>query len=472
MERSRQNWILALMTMAGFVATFMGSSINIALKSIEEQFHVSAVTLGWIPLFYALAAGAVLMPVGRIADLFGRNRVYLIGLVGFTVASFASAAAPSATVLLIFRVLHGLFASLLFATNFAIVTLAIPPESRGKALGVLTGGVYLGTTLGPVLGGVITQNAGWRALFLFIGALSLVNTIPAFWMLRGIEWHEPKTAPFDVKGALAWAIALPLLLLGFSYLPGTLGVVLVAAGLLGFVLFFWFETRAADPLLSVDLLRRNRVFAFSNAAAFINYSATAAMTFIMSLYLQYNRGLDPQHAGYVLVTGVFLQAMLSLLVGRLADRVNPRLLATAGMALTVLGLAALVFLTEATSYWYIVLTLCVLGVGFALFAPPIAHTVMGSVEKRQIGTASATLAAMRVAGQTISIGLATMVLAIVVGQHEIDPAVDKPHLLTSVRLTFVIFAVLCVFGVAASLVGPRKEAGTVEAEEQPPTPAV
>lgn len=443
------------MTMTGFVATFMGSSINIALPYIESDFHVSAVVLGWISLFYSLGAGAILMPVGRIADLYGRNRVCLIGLVGFTVTAFVSAAAPSATVLLIIRVLQGLFAALLFSTNIAIVTLAFPPETRGKALGILTGGVYLGMTLGPVLGGVITQNAGWRTLFLFIGALSLINTVPGFLKLRAIEWREPKTQPFDVRGSVVWAIALPVLLLGFSYLPGLLGALLVVAGTLGFVLFFWCETRAADPLLSVDLLRRNRVFAFSNVAAFVNYSATAAMTFLMSLYLQYNRGLDGQRAGFVLVTGVFLQALLSVVAGRLADRFNPRLLATVGMGLTVVGLLAFVFLSETTPYWYIIVTLCVLGVGFAFFASPIAHTIMGSVQKKQIGTASATLAAMRVAGQNISIGLAAMVLAIVVGRHEIVPG-DHPQLLTSVRISFAIFTVFCVIGVAASLVRPSK----------------
>ena len=444
------------MTMSGFVATFMGSSINVALKPIEDQFHVSAVVLGWIPLFYALAAGAILMPAGRIADLYGRNRVFLIGLVGFTATAFVSAAAPSATVLLIFRVFQGLFAALLFSTNIAIVTLASSPQSRGKALGILTGGVYLGMTLGPALGGIITHNAGWRTLFLVVGALSLLNTTFAFWKLSAIEWREPKTERFDVAGSVVWALALPLLLFGFSYLPGLLGVLLIVAGILGFVLFFWLEARAADPVLSVDLLRRNRVFAFSNAAAFVNYAATAAMPFLMSLYLQYNRGLDPQKAGYVLVTGVFLQAALSLVAGRLADRVDARLLATAGMILTVIGLLALVFLTETSPYWYIIVALCVLGVGFAFFASPIAHTIMGSVQKRQVGTASATLAAMRVAGQTISIGLATMVLAIVVGPHEIVPG-DEAHLLTSVRIGFVIFAVFCAAGVAASLVRPRQE---------------
>jgi MFS family permease len=166
---------------------------------------------------------------------------------------------------------------------------------------------------------------------------------------------------------------------------------------------------------------------------------------------------------------VFLQAALSLLAGRLADRVNARLLATAGMALTVLGLLAFVFLTETTPYWYIIVTLCVLGAGFALFSSPIAHTVMGSVQRGQIGTASATLAAMRIAGQNISIGLATMVLALVVGRHEIGPG-DHPHLLTSVRISFAIFAVLCVFGVAASLVGPRKEPGAAAAPRQAAAP--
>ncbi len=209
-------------------------------------------------------------------------------------------------------------------------------------------------------------------------------------------------------------------------------------------------------MLNVDLLRRNRVFAYSNAATFINYAATFAMTFLMSLYLQYTRGLNPQTAGFVLVTGTFVQAAFSPVAGRLADRVEARLVASAGMALCVLGLLAFVFLTETTPYWYIIAMLCVLGLGFAFFSSPIMSAVMGSVEKRFVGVASATIGTMRLAGQNISLGLATLVLAIVVGRHAIVPG-DYPHLLTSVRISFAIFTVLCVLGVAASLVGPRRE---------------
>ena len=454
-ERSIQNMVLASTTLTGFLATFIGSAINIALPLIGSEFNLSAVMLGWVSLAYVLATGAILMPAGRVADLHGRKAVYTVGLVSFTVLSFATAVAPNATVLIVFRVLQGLASALLFSSTTAMVTLCYPPETRGRALGIQVGGVYLGLTLGPILGGVITHNIGWRGLFVVVGALSVINTGLAFWKLRGVEWREARTGRFDILGSAVWAVALTALLLGFTYLPSLVGALLIAVGVAGLATFLWWEGRADDPVLNVDLLRRNRVFAFSNAAAFINYSATFAMTFLMSLYLQYNRGLDAQTAGFVLVTGTFLQAVLSPLAGRLADRVQARLVASAGMALCVLGLFGFVFLGAETPYWYIITMLCLLGIGYALFASPITHTIMGSIEKRYVGTAGATLATMRVAGQNISMGLATLVLAIVVGRHVVAPA-DYPNLLTSVRISFAIFAVLCVFGVLASLVGPRQ----------------
>lgn len=453
MDRSTQRIILIATAMIGFVATFMASSINIALPLIESEFRVSAVTLGWISTTYVLSAGAVLMAVGRLADLHGRMRVYLIGLAGFTILSFASALAPSATVLIVLRVFQGLASALLFATHTALVILSHPPEVRGRALGLQVAGVYLGLTLGPVLGGIISRNAGWRTLFVVVGALSLANCILPFWKLRKIDWREPKTARFDILGSTIWAIALSALLLGFTYLPDALGGLLITAGIVGLALFFWWETRAGDPILSVDLFLRNRVFALSNTASLINYSATFAVTFLMSLYLQYNRGLDAQEAGLILVPGLLVQAGLSVLAGRLADRLPARMLASTGMGLTVLGLFAFVFLDETTPYSYIVGVLCVLGIGLALFASPMTHTVMGSVEKRHVGVASATLATMRVTGQNLSMGIATLVLAIVIGRHEMGPA-DYPHFLTSARISFAIFAALCVLGFAASLVKP------------------
>jgi MFS family permease len=461
MERSTQRMVLAAVTATGFLTTFITSGVNVALERIASDLNLSAVTMSWVSLAAVLATGALLMPMARVADLRGRKTVYLAGLAGFTVFCFASALAPNAPILLVTRVLQGVACAFLFSTTVAMVTLSYPPESRGRALGLQVSGVYLGLTLGPVLGGIITENLGWRGLFVVVGALSLLNTILPLWKLRGLEWREPKTARFDILGSAAWAVALSALLIGFSYLPRVVGYALVAAGVVGLAGFVHVEGRTADPILNVDLLRRNRVFAFANAASFINYSATAAATFLMSLYLLYNRGLGAQTAGLVLVTGAFLQAAVSPLAGRLADRLEARFVASAGMALCAGGLSAFVFLGQKTPYWHVITVLCVLGLGFGLFASPIIHTVMGSVDRRYVGVAAATSATMRVSGQSLSMGIATLVLAVVVGRHEIGIA-DYPHLLSSIRITFLIFASLCLVGLVASLVGPGRQRPTAE----------
>ncbi len=300
-----QTTVLIVTALAGFLATFMGSSINIALPLIGLEFQASAVTLSWISLTYILAAGAVLMPVGRIADLYGRKRVFVWGMLVFAVVAFASGLSPSAPVLIVLRVVQGLGATLVFATGTAMVSLAYPPETRGRALGLNVAGTFFQTAFSPV-------------------------------------------------------------------------------------------------------------------------------------------------------------------AGRLSDHVEARWVASSGMALCTLGLLAFVFLGQETPYWYIIATLSMMGLGFAFFASPITHSVMGSVDKRYYGVASATLGTMRLAGQNISLGIATLVLAIVVGRHVIEPA-DYPNLLTSVRICFAIFTCLCVVGVAASLAGPgRGERAPIAAEGPAP----
>ena len=241
---------------------------------------------------------------------------------------------------------------------------------------------------------------------------------------------------------------------------------LIPAGIVGLALFLLWESRVADPLLNVELLRHSRVFAFSNVATLVGYAANSAMLFLMSLYLQYNRGLNTQKAGLVLVTGTFVQVLIAPMAGRLADRLPARYVASAGMTVSVLGLLGLSFVGENTPYWYVITMLCVLGAGIALFATPNTHAIMGSVEPRWVGVAAATIATMRQAGMSMSMGLATLVLALEVGRHEIVPA-DYPGLLTSVRLSFLIFTALCVVGVGASLVGPAKRRAATTAQEAP-----
>ncbi len=461
MERSKQRLVLLVVTTAGFLSTFMASALNVALPEIQDQLGFNAVTLGWVQLAYILGAAALLMPVGRIADFSGRKRVFLIGISTFSLFVLAAALAPSAPVLIALRLLQGFATAALFSCTTAMVSLAYPAEERGKALGMQVAGVYLGLTLGPVLGGLITSAFGWRYIFVLVGIIGVIDIVLTAWRLTGTDWKEPRKASFDVRGSVAWAVSLSVMLVGFSLLPTVTGWAMIVAGVVGLAGFLWMETKTAEPVLGVDLFRYNRVFAFSSMASFINYAATYAMTFLMSLYLRFNMGLSPEHAAFVLITAAVAQTVVSPFSGRLTDRLPARYVATAGMGVCVLGLAAFVFLGPHSPYWYIITTLAVLGLGFGFFATPIVHSILASVPRRDTGLASAAIGTTRLTGQSISIGLATLVLAVVVGPHEITTQ-DLHSLLTAIRITFAIFTVLCIVGMAGALVGPR--AGTGEPE--------
>jgi MFS family permease len=455
---SERTMILIVSSFGGFVITFMSSGINVGLTTINQDFHVSAVYLTWISLSMILVSASALLPFGRLADAYGRMRLFVGSMFLFSVVSFASALAPSAAVLLGLRMLMGISLAIGSVTAPALVILAFPIEVRGRALGWTVLGVYLGVTVGPFLGGLIFHSIGWRGFFYLLAGVNLINVILPVWKLRHIEWKEPKQGRFDLAGSLLYAAGLVALLLGFSWLPGIRGVIILPVGVLLLAGFVWWESRAADPLLPVGLLKRNRVFAFSNGAVFVNYAATAAISLLMSYYLIVDRGLSLAVAGLLISAGSLIQAMFSPLAGRLADRLTARYVASAGMGLCVLGLLALVFLGSTTPYWYIVVALCVLGLGFAFFSTPITYAIMGSVDKSRVGTASATISAMRQAGMNLSLGLATMLIAVYIGPLKLEYQNEAVHapLLTTIRISFIIFTALCAAGIAASLVGPRR----------------
>jgi MFS family permease len=210
------------------------------------------------------------------------------------------------------------------------------------------------------------------------------------------------------------------------------------------------ETRVDSPVFDTKLFRHNIVFAFSNLAALINYCATSATGFLLSLYLQYTRGLSPENAGLILVSQPVIMAVFSPLAGRLSDRIEPRIVASIGMTLTVIGLLLFAFLNSATSFPFIIFNLILLGFGFALFSSPNTNAVMSSVEKKFYGVASATLATMRLTGQMLSMGIAMLVFAVYIGRAQITPE-NYPAFLTSAKTAFIIFAVLCFGGIFASL---------------------
>ncbi len=460
--------VLFVTAMASFLTPFMGSSINIALPTIGREFSADAFSLSWISTAYLLAAAMFLVPVGRFADIRGRRRVFLAGMIGYTFVSFLCGLATSEGMLIALRALQGATDALMFATATAIVTSVYPPRERGKALGVNVASVYAGLALGPFIGGFITEYLGWRSIFYFTTALGLLVIGLTIWKMRD-EWAEAAGQKMDSVGAVFYAAALLAVMNGFRLLPDLSGVVVMIAGIALLAVFVLWERRTTYPVLDMGLFRRNVVFGMSNLSALINYAATFALTFLMSLYLQYIKGLDPRAAGLVMLSQPVIMSAFSPLAGRLSDRVEPRVVASAGMAMSTAGLLLTSFLDPGSSLAHIVAILMLCGLGFALFSSPNVSAIMGSVDRKHYGVASATTSAMRLIGQMLSMATAGMIIALYVGKVEIT-AQNHASFLGGFRAAFLIFAGLCLGGIFASLARGRLH-GSIDQSQGERSPA-
>ncbi|MFC1937153.1 MFS transporter [Chloroflexota bacterium] len=448
-ERATKRAALLVAAMGSFLTPFMGSAINIALPSISREFAMNAVSLGWVATAYLLAAAIFLVPFGRISDIYGRKKIYTWGMLIYTLASLLLAMSPSSTMLIAFRALQGIGGSMIFGTGIAILISVFPMGERGRALGINLAVLYLALSLGPFLGGLLTQHFGWRSIFAVNVPLGLIVIATIFWKLKG-EWAEARGENFDLTGSVIYSLVLIAVIYGLTLLPALSGAVAIGIGILGMLAFIKWETRIESPVLHMELFRNNAMFTFSNLAALIHYSASFAVTFLLSLYLQYNKGLSPQNAGLVLLAMPSIQICFSPFAGRLSDKIEPRILASVGMAVTTMGLIPFIFLEQNTTIPFVLASLAVLGIGHAVFSPPNTLAVMSCVHKKFLGVASATLATMRQIGMMFSMAIAMLIFAVIIGRVEISPQY-YPVFITSLKIGFITFSALCFAGIFASL---------------------
>ena len=280
---------LIVTTIANFSWPFMAASVSIALPSIEREFKVDAVLLTWIAMSFTLATATLLVPFSRMSDIYGRKKVFLCGTALFTIASFLAVLATSAPMLIATRILQGVGGAMSFGTSVAIITSVYPLGERGKPMGIAIGAVYLGISCGPLIGGFLTQHFGWRSIFVANIPFGILVLALGLLKLKG-EWADARGEKFDLAGSIICSAALVALIVGLTLLPALNGWLAIMLSLLGFYLFARWETRTKNPVVNLALFRNNRVFVLSNIAALIHYSATFAVTFMLSLYLQYVRG--------------------------------------------------------------------------------------------------------------------------------------------------------------------------------------
>lgn len=448
-DRELKRSVLTVTAFASFLTPFMGSSVNLALPSIGEEFAANAVTLNWIVSSYMLSTSMLLLPAGRLGDILGRKKIFTAGLVIFTLTMILLTFTPNITWLICARVLQGLGSAMLFGTSMAILTSVFPPGERGRAMGINVTAVYIGLASGPFLGGLMTRYLGWRSIFAFLVPMGIISLILIRTKMKE-EWAEARGESFDWQGAVIYGLSLAALMYGFSKLPSAAGWFITAGGLILMPLFVMREKKTMHPLFDITLISKNRVFALSNLAALIHYAATSATGFFLSLYLQYVKGLGPRDAGFVLMCWPLTMALISPAAGKLSDKQNPGVLASIGMAITSVGLVMFCFLTAGTSLVFVITVLVIMGIGFSLFSSPNSNAVMSSVEKKQLGNASGMLGTMRNAGQTFSMAIALMLLTLFMGQDRVNPG-NYPQLLGAMKSGFVIFSVLCFAGIFASL---------------------
>lgn len=405
----RRWWVLVAIGAGSFMAALDGSVVNTILPVLRSAFQSNVAAIEWVVIIYLLVLSGLLLTFGRLGDLHGHKSVYSWGFGIFVLSSALCGAAWSAGALVAFRGIQAIGAAMLASNSPAIVTGNFPARQRGRAFGLVSMLTYLGLTVGPSLGGWLTQALGWRTVFyinLPVGALALILSLVFI----------PKDTPskngerFDLLGAAVFMAGLTALLFGLNKgadwgwtSPAVIG--LLGGALLLLVIFVHTERRSPSPMLDLNLFR-TRVFSLSAASAILNYICIYSITFLLPFYLIQGRNLNPAQAGLLLTAQPILMAITAPISGMFSDRYGARGPRTIGMLILASGLFFLSEIGSETGRWLVILGLAIAGIGTGTFISPNTSTLMGAAPPDRQGIASGVLATARNFGMVLGIGLA------------------------------------------------------------------
>ncbi len=461
MRMEEQKNILIVAVITSFITTFMGSALNLSIPAMEKEFNESAQNIGWVITVYMLVCSCLAVTFGKLADILDRKLILRTGIMIFAAASAAAVISRSMPVLLVFRGVQGIGASMIFSTNIAVLTAAFDEKEMGKTLGYATCATYVGLSLGPVVGGVLNHHLGWRSIFLTTAGVSALAFYFAMFRLSREkktirqEIQEMKMANIDIAGNGTFIAGVFMLMYGLSEIrEKPFAPWLLAAGVLALIAFAKIEEKDSAPLINVKTLKENPPYTLSNLAALLNYGATFAVSYLLSLYLQSIKEMTSQEAGFVLITSTAVMAIFSPVFGKISDKKSPFLLSALGMVLSAAASAALCFLKESTPIWQLLIILGVSGLGFALFASPNTNAVMSFVKKEDYASASALLATMRSGGHTLSMAVITLTLSFCTGDDAGSSAgsgavggASADAIMQSIKISFFIFTLFCILGI-------------------------
>ena len=412
------------------------AGVNIAIPNLAEDLHANAKMIAWMPTLYLLSSVMFMLPCGKVADNYGRKRVYAFGLGLNAVASLMCALATSIEWVLFWRFIQGAAGAMIFGIGVAIITSVTPDNKRGMALGTSAACVYIGLSAAPAVGGWLTEMWGWRAVFYSQIPLVLLLLAAIKLFLHG-EWKNDKKSPFDWWGTVIFSLFALFLVLGLSDLPDIAGWLLTVLSIICLMLFIVHQSRSRRPLIRVQMFLESRVFSLSLTTSFLMYASNFSLAFLLSLYLQYIKGLSPTHAGQIILLQAVSMAIMAPLAGRLSDKVQPRLLATLGCIIVLVGFFLLSRLSISSSTVYISGSLLLLGIGFGLFSTPNNNAIMGAVDKSELGVASSSMNLSRTIGNLFGMSLINLIVHYYLGDSTFS-AQNGHALMSTISLAFTV----------------------------------
>ena len=437
-----------------FFAVFLSNGIIIGVPAIAQDFAMNNVIQNWVPTIFFLVVAVFTVPAGQISGKFGVKKSLLAGIIVYLIGSIGAVLSFSTESFLIFRIMQGAGVAFLNVSAMAMVVHAVAPKNRGKALGFTVTGVYLATSLSPVICGFLVHNLGWRSMFYFVipflvlCIILMITKIPQ-------EWKTYQDDKIDKVGSILYGIGILFFIYGFTSLITTPGKILTVLGIILLVIFGAYELRQKSPVFNMNLFK-NKKFTSSNIAALCSYIAVMVVTTILNYHFQYVRGWDAQMSGMILIITPIIMAIMAPNAGKLSDKIHPQKLAALGMGIATVALLILTFLTGKTPLYMVIIAMILQGIGMGLFSSPNMNAIMSSVPPKDAPTASASQATMRTIGQTMSLGLLTLVFAWIMGSLELAPQYASMIVQASQTICGIC-TVACLLAIFASLVGVKSK---------------
>jgi EmrB/QacA subfamily drug resistance transporter len=420
-DDNRRWWTLAAMCFALFMVMLDNTVVNVALPSIQNDLHTSIAGLEWTVNAYTLAFGVLLVTGGRLGDIFGRRRVFLMGVVLFAAASAFIGFSQSSAWLIAGRAIQGVGAALMMPATLSIITNAFPPHERGKAIGTWAGVSALALAIGPVLGGLLVEHVSWQSIF-FINLPVAAGAVAVTLFATRESRDETVVPKVDVPGIAAITVGLTALTLALVEAtawgwgsPRILGLFALSA--IGVAAFARIEQRVKVPMVDFGFFG-SRTFLGTNIVAFIVSFSMLGMFFFLTLYMQNILRYSPLEAGIRFLPTTLMVIVVAPIAGRLTDRIGPRPLITTGLALVSTSLIWQSFLTPTTGFGFLFPGFVLMGIGIALVMSPMSTAAMNAVHHSKAGVASGILSMSRMVGGTLGVAVLGTFIGGAAGQAE------------------------------------------------------